>query len=163
MENVKKKWLFKYRAILLDLVVCLVSSLVSNNEATKIIYKLSNSSLMLFLAIIHSLAYCLFFMDNNYYYFLMKEAVVVRVGKNKFNKLLILKSIKLTVLLLVFQLLINILCFGDLLIAETLIIVFLSLPLFMISIIIKKNFNIEENHIIIVLLILMTIGKGLIK
>lgn len=93
----------------------------------------------------------------------MKEAVVVRVGKNKFNKLLILKSIKLTVLLLVFQLLINILCFGDLLIAETLIIVFLSLPLFMISIIIKKNFNIEENHIIIVLLILMTIGKGLIK
>lgn len=163
MENVKKKWLFKYRAILLDLLVCLVSSLVSNNEATKIIYKLSNSSLMLFLAIIHSLAYCLFFMDNNYYYFLMKEAVVVRVGKNKFNKLLILKSIKLTVLLLVFQLLINILCFGDLLIAETLIIVFLSLPLFMISIIIKKNFNIEENHIIIVLLILMTIGKGLIK
>ncbi|MDY6063254.1 MAG: hypothetical protein SPI53_05655 [Erysipelotrichaceae bacterium] len=163
MENVKKKWLFKYRAILLDLVVCLVSSLVSNNEATKIIYKLSNSSLMLFLAIIHSLAYCLFFMDNNYYYFLMKEAVVVRIGKNKFNKLLILKSIKLTVLLLVFQLLINILCFGDLLIAETLIIVFLSLPLFMISIIIKKNFNIEENHIIIVLLILMTIGKGLIK
>lgn len=163
MENVKKKWLFKYRAILLDLLVCLVSSLVSNNEATKIIYKLSNSSLMLFLAIIHSLAYCLFFMDNNYYYFLMKEAVVVRVGKNKFNKLLILKSIKLTVLLLVFQLLINILCFGDLLIAETLIIVFLSLLLFMISIIIKKNFNIEENHIIIVLLILMTIGKGLIK
>lgn len=163
MENVKKKWLFKYRAILLDLLVCLVSSLVSNNEATKIIYKLSNSSLMLFLAIIHSLAYCLFFMDNNYYYYLMKEAVVVRVGKNKFNKLLILKSIKLTVLLLVFQLLINILCFGDLLIAETLIIVFLSLPLFMISIIIKKNFNIEENHIIIVLLILMTIGKGLIK